>query len=318
MANQSHVMFVLIGFPGLPQDYHTLVSVVLFFVYVMAISANGVVIALIIWKTHLHQPMYILIANLAFSDALFDTITLPKLIAKYWFGDAYITFSGCMFQLFCVHFLGSVDSFIIMMMAIDRYVAICRPLRYHTAVTNRRMSIICSVLIIIAAMSSGTNAFWHAQFPYCGSTKVNNCFCVNMAIMGLACGDVTLLKQTIFYISMIVLLLPLSFIIFSYIVIIVTVCLTTGSESRQKAFHTCSIHLFIVGMYYAPRVFVYITYTFNIVLSLDMSVLLLFLYTYIPHMANPIIYCLRNKEIKQTISKVLKIKLKIEDGSLLK
>ncbi|KAM3936258.1 olfactory receptor 2AT4-like [Leptodactylus fuscus] len=316
MANQSDVMFILIGFPGLPEMYHTVVSCILFLVYIAALSANSAVILLITWKEHLHQPMYIIVVNLALSDVLFDTITLPKLIAKYWFGASGMTFSACMFQLFCVHYLGSLDSFIIMFMALDRYVAISRPLRYSTIITKRLTVLISVLLWVLAALTSLVNVVWHSQFPYCGSRKINNCFCVNMAVMVLACGDISLLKQTVYYIAMVVLLGPLCYIIISYVLIIVKVCSSVKNESLQKAFYTCVTHLFIIFMYYGPRVFVYTAYQVNLVFSLDFSVLLLCLYTYLPHVFNPIIFCLRTQEIREVIGKALRRKfgLHIEVG----
>ncbi|XP_056414409.1 olfactory receptor 10G8-like [Hyla sarda] len=316
MANQSDAMFVLVGFPGLPEMYHTAVSCVLFLVYVIAVSANGTVILLVTWKEHLHQPMYIIIANLAFSDMLFDTITLPKIIAKYWFGAGTITFYACMFQLFCVHYLGTFDSLIIMFMSLDRYVAISRPLRYSSIMTTRRTIIICMFLWVTSSVFSMINAIWSAQFPYCGSRKVNNCFCVNTAILGLACGDNSVLRETAYYTGMVALLGPLLLIIISYILIFVKAHTVLRDTNGRKAFSTCVTHLFIIAMYYGPREFVYITYQLRYALSLDVSVLLLCLYTFLPHVLNPIIYCLRTQEIRQLIRRELRRKfgLNIETG----
>ncbi|KAM8976901.1 olfactory receptor 2AT4-like [Pelodytes ibericus] len=311
MYNKSDVViFELLGFPGLPQNYHIFVSIIMFSVYILALFANSAVIMLVLWKTTLHQPMYIIIANLALSDLLFDTITLPKIISMYWFGDRSMTFVGCMFQLFSVHYLGSVDSFIIMLMAVDRYVAITKPFRYSSIFTNKVTSSLCTFLWILASLYPVVNAIWHAQFTFCHSRKINNCFCVNMAVMVLACGDINLLKQTAFSVGMIVLLAPLSFVIFSYVSILFTVCTSPRLETRQKAFYTCTTHLFIIAMYYGPRVFIYTSYQVNLVFSLDVSVLLLCLYTYLPHMANPVIYCLRTEEIKQNLGQIITEKLR--------
>ncbi|XP_053561607.1 olfactory receptor 6P1-like [Bombina bombina] len=312
MDNQSDTYeFLLVGFPGLPQKYHTLVALVMFTVYLISLFANGAVIALIVWGKNLHQPMYIIIANLALSDLLFDTITLPKIIARYWFGAGSISFLDCMFQLFWVHYLGTVDSYVIMMMAIDRYIAICLPLRYSSLITNKRIVCICGSLCMFATLTPAHNVIWHAQFPYCGSRNVNNFFCVTMAITPLACGDKDAFKKLTFIFAMLVLLMPLFFIIFSYSIIIYTVCSSIESGNRWKAIYTCTTHLFIIGMYYGPRLFVYAAFQLKLIFNLDISVLLLILYTFIPHMANPIIYCLRAKEIKQTSAKIFKLRFKI-------
>ncbi|MEE6516616.1 hypothetical protein FKM82_026211 [Ascaphus truei] len=307
MANQSDVFeFVLIGFPGLPQKFHSLVSAAMFLIYNIALFANGTVIILIILKEQLHQSMYVIIANLSLSDLLFDTLTLPKIIATYWFGAGSMSFSGCIFQMYCVHFLGTVDSFIIMLMTIDRYIAICQPLRYSSIISNKLVAILCSFSWVFAALNASISASLAAQLPYCGPNKVKNCFCVISAVTVLACVDVTSVRRIAFSIAMFVLLLPLAFIIFSYIIIIKTIHSSTRSENWQKAFYTCTTHLFVIGLYFVPRVFVYI------------SSQALCLYTFVPHVANPIIYCLRTTEIKRTLGNVFKrkISLKIKDRHL--
>ncbi|XP_053561603.1 olfactory receptor 2AT4-like [Bombina bombina] len=310
MANQSAPFnFVLVGFPGLPQNHHTLVSSAMFVVFIVSLFSNSAVVILIVWKKHLHEPMYVIIANLSLSDLLFDIITLPKIIARYWFGAIYMSFFDCMFQLFWVHYLGTVDSFIIMMMAIDRYAAICMPLRYPALITNKRAAFICGFFWILASIFPAVNSIWHAQFPYCDSRKISNCFCVSFAVTSLACGNTNFVSKMAFWFAMAILLLPLSLIISSYIVIINTVFNSVKLGGRQKAIYTCTTHLIVIGMYYGPRVFVYVAYQLKLVPSLDINVLLLFLYTFIPHMANPIIYCLRAREIKQTIGKLFKLKL---------
>ncbi|XP_075449383.1 olfactory receptor 1E16-like [Ascaphus truei] len=317
MANQSDIFeFVLIGFPGLPQTFHNLVAAAMFLIYIISLFANGTVKIVIIRKEHLHQSMYVIIANLALSDLLFDTITLPKIIATYWFGAGSMSFSGCIFQLYCVHFLGTVDSFIIMLMAVDRYVAICQPLRYSSIISNKLVAILCGFFWVFAAIISSAVAVLIAQLPFCGPNKVKNCFCLNSAVTVLACVDTTSIRRIAFTLAMFVLLLPLAFIIFSYIIIIKTIHSSTRSENWQKAFYTCTTHLFVIGLYFVPRVFVYISSQVRLILNADLNVLLLCLYTFVPHVANPIIYCLRTKEIKRTLENVFKskISIRIENG----
>ncbi|KAM4796204.1 LOW QUALITY PROTEIN: olfactory receptor 10G9-like [Rhinophrynus dorsalis] len=315
MANQSHIFeFVLIGFPGLQQMYHVPVSTVMYLVYNISLIANGTVIIMITYKKLLHQPMYIIIGNLALSDLLFDTITLPKMIATYWFGAGSIAFSACIFQLFCVHYLGTLDSFIIMLMSFDRYVAITKPLRYHSIISNKLTSVLCCFLWVFAALIGSVVALIAVRLPYCGPNKVKNCFCVNSAVTVLACMDVTSVRQIVFIIAMVVLLVPLAFIILSYVLIIKSIHSSSRSVKWQKAFYTCTTHLFVIGLYYIPRVFVYTSSQVRLILDADVNVLLLCLYTFIPHLANPIIYCLRNKDIKIILERVFKIRFGVKIG----
>uniref|UniRef100_A0A803K1F3 G-protein coupled receptors family 1 profile domain-containing protein n=1 Tax=Xenopus tropicalis TaxID=8364 RepID=A0A803K1F3_XENTR len=317
MSNQSTISeFILIGFPGLQQKFHIPVSVTMFLVYCVSLVANSSVIILVLQKEQLsviilvlqkeqlHQPMYIIIRNLALSDLLFDTITLPKIIAKYWFGAGSITFYGCFFQLFCVNSLGSLYSFIIMLMAIDRYVAICQPLRYHSIISNKLVTLLCYFLWVFAALIGSIVAVIVGQLPYCGPNRVKNCFCVNSAVAVLACVDVTLARRTVFILAMCVLLLPLAVIILSY-VLIIRVIHSTNTENSWKAFYTCSTHLMVIGLYFIPRVFVYSTSQIPLTLDADINVLLLCLYTFIPHLASPIIFCLRTKEIRNILGQII-------------
>uniref|UniRef100_A0A8C5N4Y0 Olfactory receptor n=1 Tax=Leptobrachium leishanense TaxID=445787 RepID=A0A8C5N4Y0_9ANUR len=309
MANQSGISeFTLVGFPGLPEKYNTLVSIALFLIYFTSLVANGMVIILITFSRRLHHPMYIIIANLAVSDLLFDTITLPKIIAKYWFDDGSISFAACIFQVFCVHYLGSLDSYIIMLMAVDRYIAIRKPLRYFSIITNKRILLLCAFFWILPALIALATALLDASIPFCGS-KIKSCFCTNMAVTALACIDVTFVKRVAFSLAMFVLLLPLAFIIFSYVVIIKIICNTNQNGSWRKPFYTCLTQLLIVGLYFVPRIFVYVANQAKLVLHEDFNVLILCIYTYVPHLASPIIYCLRTKEIKLTLVNFFKKKL---------
>ncbi|KAG8431394.1 hypothetical protein GDO86_018898 [Hymenochirus boettgeri] len=306
MANQSTVSeFIFIGFPGLHQNFHIPVSMVMFLLYSISLVANSTVMILILVKRPLHQPMYIIIGNLALSDLLFDTLTLPKIIAKYWFGAGSISFYGCFFQLFWVHCLGSFDSFVIMLMAIDRYVAVCKPLRYHSIITNRLVAILCYFLWLLAALIATVNSVVAAKLPYCGPSNIKNCFCAFTTVTPLACTDITHSIRTAFISAMCVLLLPLAFIALSYVLIILAIKQSARNEKWKKAFYTCTTHLFVIGLYYIPRVFVYGSNQARWILDADLNVLLLCLYTFIPHAASPIIYCLRTKEIKDIIGQGL-------------
>ncbi|XP_069828015.1 olfactory receptor 52B2-like [Dendropsophus ebraccatus] len=303
MAN--HTGFILLGFPSLAERFDVPVSVALFLVYLISLFSNVTVIVLITCHRRLYQPMYLVILNLAISDLLFDTVTLPKIIAKYWFEDGYISFAGCIFQVFCAHTLGSLDSYILLLMAIDRYVAICKPLRYPSIVTNRRTGLLCCFFWVFTMLIGLVVAFLDADVPFCQNT-VRSCYCTNSGVLSLACGDVTVLKRLIFGIAMFVHLLPLAFILFSYGVIIKVVISQSQGDNRRKAFYTCATHLCVIGLYFVPRIFVYIANQVKLILNEDINVLILCIYTYVPHMANPIIYCLRTKEIRRTLKNLIK------------
>ncbi|XP_002940791.2 olfactory receptor 1 [Xenopus tropicalis] len=315
MANRTRVSeFILLGFPGLDESYDVPVSIGLFLAYIISLFANATVILLIAFSRHLHQPMYKIMVNLAVSDLLFDTITLPKIIAKYWFGAGSIPYCVCLLQLFCVHFLGSFDAYIIMLMALDRYIAICHPLRYACIMTNRTTAILCCFFWIFAGAISAVITILDSTVPICNKNKIKSCFCTNTGLTALSCADVTFVKRLAFGLAMFVLLLPFTFIIFSYIAIIKAICSRDHFENWRKTFYTCATHLLVIGLYFIPRIFVYISNQVQLILEEDLNVLLLCLYTFVPHMANPIIYCLRTKEIRKTIARFFqKIVIKVKN-----
>ncbi|KAM3936257.1 olfactory receptor 2AP1-like [Leptodactylus fuscus] len=308
MTNQSTLNeIVLVGFPSLPLRFYIPVSLVMFLVYITSLFANGTVMGLIIGMESLHKPMYMAIANLAASDLLFDTITLPKIIAKYWFEAETMPFSACLFQVFWVHYLGTLDAFILMVMAMDRYVAISRPLHYSSIVCNKHMAVAC-ILCVFGSFIAGLIAIsMNITLVFaCGRTRILGCFCTNSTVHSLACGDVSRSKRVVFITAMVVLLLPLCFIIFSYIAIIRIVSSSTHLGNGQKAFYTCSTHLLVITIYFIPRLTVHIMNQTQLILNADVNFLLLCVYTFLPHVTNPIIYCLRTQEIKNLLKDILK------------
>ncbi|XP_075051813.1 olfactory receptor 2AT4-like [Mixophyes fleayi] len=316
MGNQSEVLeVILVGFPGLKEEFYVPVSMVMLILFIASLAANGSVISLVVLKKCLHKPMYLIIANLAVADLLFDTITLPKIIAKYWFG-AKMTFPECLLQMFLVHYLNTTDSYIFMLMAIDRYFAICKPLRYSSIISKRVVAISCCICWVIASVTALTALIMNSQAPPCGYNKINSLMCTNIAVTALACKDVSVIKKTTFVFSMVILFLPLSFIISSYIIIMNIMCLSSNSN-WQKAFYTCTTHLVVITVHYAPRVFTYTAHEVGLYFNADVNVFVLCLYSYVPHISNPIIYCLRNKDIKQTFASSLKRVIGFRDRSKL-
>ncbi|XP_068121881.1 putative olfactory receptor 2W6 [Hyperolius riggenbachi] len=319
MANRSDTFeVILVGFPGLSQSLHHLVSAMMFLVYITSLVANGSVIILVTLNAQLHQPMYLIIASLAASDVAFDTATLPKLMAHYWFGSSTMSFHVCLFQMFWVHYLGSVDSFLLLLMAVDRYVAISLPLRYSTIIINSRMSIACGVCwIILAPPAVIFLATETSKLLLCDHSKLNSLFCVHTAVVNMACSDATFIIRLGLMNALIVLIVPLAFILFSYITIVATIAMSSQAKNWRKVFYTCSTHILLVSLYYGPRILVYIANSLPsmIVIKADVGAVLLFLYSVVPHLANPIVYFLRTKEIQQTLINVLR-KLTVKDTSV--
>ncbi|XP_073468469.1 olfactory receptor 6B9-like [Aquarana catesbeiana] len=306
MNNQTvNFEFELTGFPGVPQNFYMLMSFLLFIMYNIMFSTNGAVFIVIILKKKLHKPMYLLIANLAFSAFLFDTATLPKMIAKYWLDGGKISFLACFVQMHLVHWLAIMDSLILTMMAFDRYIAICNPLRYSSTITYKLTIYVCSFMWFCSATIL-IDTIIIAKYPFCGSNKVVSFYCSSSNILRLACANVTSTREVLSTVGLVVLFGTLALIILSYAAILLSVLSLKHWTGWRKAFHTCVTHLFVNALFYVPRVFVYQASYLKLVLSPDLGVFLIVLQSYLPHLANPFIYCLRTEEIKNIISSTLK------------
>ncbi|XP_058489317.1 olfactory receptor 2AT4-like [Solea solea] len=301
-GNHSGVTeFLLTGFPGLHPQYHGLVSALLFLVYFLTLVGNATIIFLFAADRRLHKPMYYIILNLCMCDALFSTTTLPKIISKYWFGSGSISFMACFIQMYFVHYLGSVNSLILFLMALDRYLAICHPLTYSNALKMSTVHILSITAWIIANAGPLMMVIRAYPLPYCASNVINHCYCDHIGITVLACTDRAPYGFTAFIMAMIFLLGPLAFIVFSYSSIIVAVLKIADSSGRMKTLSTCSTQLIIISLYYLPRCFVYLASNVGLRFSVDVRVVIIMLYSLCPPMVNPLIYCLRAQDMRESL-----------------
>lgn len=294
--------FILTGFPGVHPEYDGLVSAVLFFVYFFTLTFNATILFVFAIDGSLHKPMYYIFLNLSVCDILFSTTTLPKIISKYWFQSQSISFTGCFVQMYLVHYFGSVNSLILFLMALDRYLAICHSLRYPLIFKNSTILILSITAWIIANSGPLMLVIRAYPLPYCGSNIINHCYCDHIGITILACTDRAPYGFPAFMFAMVMLLGPLAFIIFSYCSIIGTV-LTINVQGRQKTLSTCSTQLIIILLFYLPRCFVYLASNVGIKFNASTRVVIIMLYSLSPPMINPLIYCLRAKDIKESLWK---------------
>ncbi|XP_026712925.1 olfactory receptor 226-like, partial [Athene cunicularia] len=257
-----------------------------------------------VWTNYnLHSPMYFFLTNLSFLEIWYVTVTLPKTMLSFMSETKQISFMGCMTQLYFFLSLGNTECLLLAVMAYDRYVAICKPFHY----SNIMRHTVCFYLTMGSWMTgflvSGCKIFFISQLTYCGPNVINHFFCDVSPLLNLACTDMERAVLMDFVAALFILLMPLSVVIISYTYIIFTVLHISSVQSCQKAFSTCASHLIVVIVFYATSIFIYVRpKTFPVH---DTNKIVSALYAVVVPLFNPIIYCLRNQEIKDALQKVL-------------
>ncbi|XP_007522830.1 olfactory receptor 2V1-like [Erinaceus europaeus] len=295
--------FILLGLlPGM-KHINLLVSAILL-IYTVALTANSILILLIWVDSHLHTPMYFLLSQLALMDLTLISIVVPKMGTDFFLGRRNISQVACGIQIFFFLTLGISECILITLMSYDRYVAICNPLRYSLIMSHR----VCLQMAFISwaggTLTSMVHTAYALHFPICGSREIAHFLCEVMAILKLVCEDISAYEKAVVMTSIIVLLIPLSFILSSYALIFRAVLHMNSPEVRNKALATCSSHLIVVSLYFGPAMVVYMRSRSYHSPKLDQ--VLFMLGGILTPMMNPLIYSLRNKEVVGALKRLLR------------
>ncbi|XP_008708497.1 olfactory receptor 2M4-like [Ursus maritimus] len=295
--------FILLGIFNYSPTHIFLFSLVMG-IFSVAFLGNTAMVLLIYLDTHLHISMYFLLSQLSLMDLMLICTTVPKMAFNYFSGSKSISLAGCGAQIFfCVSLLGA-ECFLLAVMAYDRYVAICHPLRY-TILMNQKLCALMTVASWILGFLDGIIVLVAAlSLSYCSSLEIHHFFCDVAALFPLSCTDTSAFERLLFICCVVMLILPVSVIIISYSYVLQAVICMSSTESRRKAFTTCSSHLSVVGLYYGAAMFMYMRPASNH--TPDQDKIVSVFYTVLTPMLNPLIYSLRNKEVSRGLRKLLR------------
>ncbi|XP_049713391.1 putative olfactory receptor 10D4 [Loxodonta africana] len=300
MRNHTMVTeFILLGIPE-TKGLETVLFFLFSSLYLCTLLGNVLILTAILSSSQLHTPMYLFLGNLSMFDLGFSSTTAPKMLLYLSGQSQVISFQGCVAQLFFYHFLGCTEGFLYTVMAYDRFVAICYPLRYMVIMNHR----VCSVLATGTWMSGCIHAIILTsltfQLPYCGSNEVGYYFCDIPAVLLLACEDTSLAQRVGFTNIGLLSLICLFLILVSYIRIGISISKIRSAEGRQRAFSTCSAHITAILCAYGPVIIIYLQPNPSPVLGATIQIL----NNLVTPMLNPLIYSLRNKDVKSALRNV--------------
>ncbi|XP_069461082.1 olfactory receptor 13C4-like [Ambystoma mexicanum] len=302
IINQTVVTeFILLGF-----SYQTRIKYTMFFiflvVYVVTLIANSLVILVILTDSHFNSPMYFFLCNLSLIDLCYSSSSIPKSLEGMVANRSAITFPGCAAQMYCGLALGVAQCILLAVMAWDRYVAICRPLNYQVIMNKSvcyRLALItwCSAFLLSLVFVSVT-----LTTPFCGKHQIDHSACETKAVLRLACTDIHVREAVIFLMSVAILFIPVCIIFFTYTYIIFTILRMPSASGRHKAFSTCGSHLTVVILFFGTAMAMYLSPTSKN--SAENNKVMSLFYGAVTPMLNPLIYTLRNNEVKGAVHRL--------------
>ncbi|XP_075050048.1 olfactory receptor 5V1-like [Mixophyes fleayi] len=296
--------FILLGLSNLP-GLQTVFFLLFLMMYMVTLSLNLLLIIVVRLNSQLQTPMYFFLCNLSVIDICFSTTVLPKILINTLSRDRTISFLGCAAQMYFHLALGATECLILAVMAYDRYIAICKPLRYNNIANKKFCLYLAAGSWTVSFLNSVIHAVFTFQLPYCKFTHVNHFYCEMPPLFRLSCAD-TWLNELAVYISCgIIGLCSFLLTLLSYVHIISTILKIGCNIGQHKAFSTCASHLTVVSLYYGTIMFMYMRPRSGHFQDQDRVVSIL--YTVVTPMLNPIIYSIRNKDFKGTIKKTLSI-----------
>ncbi|XP_067307670.1 olfactory receptor 52K1-like [Pseudorasbora parva] len=294
--NSSFTDFVFNGFNSL-EEWRPFLFIPFFLMFVLSITANCSLICLVISQKSLHSPMYVLICLLAVVDLILPIISVPKMLLSFLFNWSGISLTGCLIQMFCINYVASFQSTLLLWMAVDRYFAICKPLNYHIYVEISNFLKFVVVPLIRNVLLNVTMVSMAAKLSFCLTNVIDHCFCEHMALVQLACGDTSVNNLLGLVTAILIPTADCILITVSYVVIFASVI--KSGKAQMKALNTCITHIIVMAFSLTFALIAYLSYRIRNNFSPNSRVFASTMYILFPSCFNPIIYGVRTKEIRQ-------------------
>ncbi|KAM5298486.1 olfactory receptor 13C2-like [Ctenodactylus gundi] len=308
-ANPSSVTgFVLLGLSGCPEleaGYFVLVLCM----YLAVMLGNGVIITVSVWDSHLHTPMHFFPSDLSFLDICYTSSSIPLFLMSFLSQRKTISFTGCAAQMFLGLAMGTTECVLLGMMAFDRYVAICNPLRYSIIMSKSSYVLMAAGSWFAGVFNSAVQTALVVQLPFCRNNVIDHFLCEILAVIKMACVDISSNEFIMLMATTVFMLVPLLLIVISYLLIVSSILKIRSSEGRSKAFSTCSAHLTVVIIFYETILFMYMKPKSKDApdsgsLNATDKLISMF-YGVMTPMMNPLIYRIRNKDVKNAFNTLL-------------
>ncbi|KAM9119149.1 olfactory receptor 6N1-like [Pangshura tecta] len=301
--NQTAVIeFILLGFRDLPV-LQIIIFLMFLVIYMATVARNMLITALVVADKHLHTPMYYFLGNLSCLETCYTSTLLPRMLVSLLTGDKTISFSGCLSQLYFFCALAGTECCLLAVMSYDRYLAICKPLHYSALMNTRICLQLAAGSWLNGSLATTIFILFISQLIFCGPNEIDHFYCDPILLMKLACSDTHLSILMDLILVSIFTLPPFLLTMTSYLCISTTILRIPSTTGRQKAFSTCSSHLTVVTIFYGTILIFYMLPKYDTLR--DLKKVLSLCFTVLTPLVNPLIYSLRNREVKEALSKAI-------------
>nr|XP_056720551.1 olfactory receptor 1019-like [Euleptes europaea] len=295
--------FLLLGFGDLQAFLQILLFFLFLIIYIMTMAGNILIIVLVVTDQHLHTPMYFFLGNLSFLEACYTSTIWPRMLASLLTGKRTVPVHACIMQFWAFGSLAATECYLFSAMSYDRYVAICKPLHYTTIMNNKVCILLVAASWICGFVENTVLIVFVFQLTFCGHNEIEHFFCDYAPIMELSCTDTHKAQLALTVLASVCTFPSFIFTITSYVYIIMAILRIPSKIGRKKAFSTCSSHLVVVSVFYGTIIIVYVLPKTEMLKQLN-KVFSVF-YTVLTPLVNPLIYSLRNKEVKEAWRRVV-------------